>query len=71
MAQTVKNQPAVRDPRFHPRVGKIPWRRKGQPTPEFLHRNPTDRGAWWATVHEAAKSQTAEQLTLSFSLIFI
>ena len=23
-------------PRFNPRVGKIPWRRKWQPTPEFL-----------------------------------
>ena len=38
-------------PGFHPWVGKIPWRRKWQPIPAFLLGNPTDRGAWWATVH--------------------
>ena len=27
-----------------------PWSRKWQPTPVFLPGNPTDRGAWWATV---------------------
>ena len=50
---------------FDPWVGKIPWRRKWQPTPVFLGYwdtgywyNPTNRGAWWATVHEVAKSQT-------------
>ena len=31
-------------------VGKIPWRRKWQPTPVFLE-NPMERGAWQATVH--------------------
>ena len=30
---------------FHPWVGKIPWRRKSQPTPVFLPENPVDRGA--------------------------
>ena len=35
---------------FDPRVGKIPWRRKWQPTPVFLPENPMDRGAWQATV---------------------
>ena len=28
-----------------------PWRRKWKPAPLFLLGNPTDRGAWWATVH--------------------
>ena len=28
------------------------------PTPVFLLGNPMDRGAWWATVHRVAKSQT-------------
>ena len=37
---------------------EIPWRRKSQPTPVFLLRNPVDRGAWWVAVHEVAKSQT-------------
>ena len=31
--------------------GKIPWRRKWQPTPVFLPGNPIDRGASWAIVH--------------------
>ena len=44
--------------RFSPWVGKIPWRRKWQPTQVFLPGNPMDRGAWWATVHGVAKSQT-------------
>ena len=34
---------------FEPLAGKIPWRRKWQPTPGFLLENSIDRGAWWAT----------------------
>ena len=43
--------------RFNPWVGKIPWKRKWQPTPVFLLENPMDRGAWWATVHGVTKEQ--------------
>ena len=32
-------------------VRKIPWGRKGQPTPVFCLENPLDRGARQATVH--------------------
>ena len=32
----VKNLPAMQETWFNPRVGKIPWRRKWQPTPVFL-----------------------------------
>ena len=32
-----------------------PQRKAWQPTPVFL---PGDRGAWWATAHGVAKSQT-------------
>ena len=39
-------------------VRKIPWRRKWQPTQHSCLENPMDRGAWWATVHGAAKSWT-------------
>jgi len=43
---------------FDPWVGKIPWRRKWQPTPVFLLGNPRHRGAWQATVPGVAKSWT-------------
>ena len=36
MAQTVKHLPAMRETRFNSWVGKIPWRRKWQPTPVLL-----------------------------------
>ena len=35
-AQMVKNSLQCERPRFDPWVGKIPWRRAWQPTPEFL-----------------------------------
>ena len=44
-------------------VGEIPWRRKWQPTP--VHSclgNSMGRGAWWATVHKAAKSRTQRRM---------
>ena len=44
--------------RFDPSLGKTPWRRAWQPTRVLAWRIPTDRGAWWATVHRAAKSWT-------------
>ena len=37
VAQSVKSLPAMWDTWFNPWVGKIPWRRKWQPTPLFLH----------------------------------
>ena len=36
VAQTVKNPPQCRGPRFNPWVRKIPWRREWSPTPVFL-----------------------------------
>ena len=33
VAQRLKHLPGMRSPRFNPSVGKIPWRRKWQPTP--------------------------------------
>ena len=51
----VKNTPAnAGDAGLIPSSGKIPWRRKWQLTPAFLPGNPTDRGAWQATVHGVA-----------------
>ena len=36
VAQRVKHLPVMQDTGFNPRVGKIPWRRKWQPTPILL-----------------------------------
>ena len=36
---------------FDPWVGKIPWRKKWQPTPVVLPGESIDRGAWHTTVH--------------------
>ena len=52
VAQLVKNLPAIRRPRFNPRVRKIAWRRKWQPTPVLLpgefhgQRIETDYNPW-------------------------
>jgi len=43
---------------FDPWVGKIPWRRHGNPLQYSCLENPMDRGAWWATVHRVTKSRT-------------
>ena len=36
VAQIVKNLPAMQEMGVHPWVGKIPWKRKWQPTRVFL-----------------------------------
>ena len=58
----VKNLPGnsgdAEDPGLIPGSGRFPWRRKWQSTPVFLPRNPMDRGAWRASVHGVARSQT-------------
>ena len=61
MTQWVKNPPAMQEKQeiqVDPWVGKIPWRKKWQPTPVSLPENPMDRGAWWATVQRVAESRT-------------
>ena len=54
---------------FNPWVRKIPWRGNGSPLQYPRLGNPTDRGAWQATVHGAAESDTTEQAHTSFSLL--
>ena len=39
-------------------VGLIPGGGNGNPLKSSCLENPMDRGGWWATVHEVAKSQT-------------
>ena len=41
-----------------PGPGRSPGERNGNPLQYSCLRNPMDRGAWWATVHRVAKSQT-------------
>ena len=41
-----------------PLLGKFPGEGHGNPLQYSCQENPMDRGAWWATVHGIAKSQT-------------
>ena len=52
----VKNLSAMQEAPFDPWVGKIPWRRKRQPTPVFLPGK--SHGQRSLIVHGVAKSQT-------------
>ena len=62
VALVVKNLPAnsgdIRDAGSIPRSGRSPRERHGNPLQYSCLGNPMDRGAWWATVYSAAKSQT-------------
>ena len=44
------------DPGLIPESGRSAGEGNGNPAPVFLLENPMDRGAWWATVFEVAKS---------------
>ena len=46
------------DPGLTPRSGRSPGEGNGNPLQYCCLENPMDRGAWWATVHGVAKSQT-------------
>ena len=59
----VKNLPAnagrCKRPGLDHWVETIPWRSSpGNPSQYSCLENPMDRGAWWAAIHGAAKSQT-------------
>ena len=55
----VKDPPAhVGDTGSIPGSGRPPGEGNGNPLQYSCLENPMDRGAWWATVHGAAKSQT-------------
>ena len=58
----LKNLPAsvgdTGDMALVPGSGRSTWRRNGNPLQYSYLENPMDRGAWWATVHEVAKSWT-------------
>ena len=58
----VKNQPVnagdAGDPGLISGWGRSPGGRNGSPLQYSCQDNPMDRGAWWATVHGVAQSQT-------------
>ena len=62
VALVVKNPPAnagdVRDASSIPGLGRSAGEEHSNPLQYSCLENPMDRGAWWATVHGVAKSQT-------------
>ena len=62
VALVVKNLPAkagdTRDLGLIPGWGRSPGGGNGNPLQHSCLESPMDRGAWWATVHRVAQSQT-------------
>ena len=60
-----KNPPAnagdLRDTGSIPRLGRSPGEGHGSPLQDSCLENPMDRGAWRATVHVVAESDTSQQ----------
>ena len=58
----VKNLPATSaatvDVSLIPGLGRYPGKGNGNPLQHSCLENPTDREAWWATVHRVAQNQT-------------
>ena len=54
-SQAVENPPAIQETRFDPMLGTSPREGNGNPLQYSCPGNPTDRGAWWATVCGVAR----------------
>ena len=57
LAQTVKNVCKVREQSSIPESGRLPAEYNGHPPQYSCLENPTDRAAWWATLHVLTKSR--------------
>ena len=71
----VKNPPAntgdIKDVSLIPGSGRSPGGGHGNPLQYSCLENLMDRGAWWATVHRVAKSQTQMKQLRTHTCLFI
>ena len=71
VAQMVKNSPAMQEILVQSWPGRTPGEGNGSPLHYSCLENPTDRGAWRATVHGITKSwDTTELFTVHSYLLF-
>ena len=54
----VESSPVMQEMSLIPGLGRSPGEGNGNPFHYSCLENPMDRGAWWATFHEVAKSRT-------------
>ena len=54
----MKDMQEMKETRAIPRLGRSPGGGHSNPLQYSCLENVMDRGAWWATVHRAAKSRT-------------
>ena len=69
VGQKVNNLPSCRRPRFNPWVGKMPWRRKWQPTPVYLPREFHGQRSLESCPRGCKESDTTEKLKHTFLAI--
>ena len=58
----------MEDPGSFPGMGRSPGEGHGNPLKYSCLENPTDGGAWWATVHGVTESDTTEQLHFTLTI---
>ena len=70
MGSVVKNPPAnTGDMSSIPESGRSPGEVNGNPLQYLSWKNPTDRGAWWATVHGVAESDMTEHTPIQAQMV--